>query len=161
MRLVPVESNEQLSELKSLFLEYANSLTFDLGFQNFQKELQGLPGEYAPPEGSMMLAVTDRGLAGCVALRKLGDGLCEMKRLYVRPEFRGQRVGRALAVAIVEEAKRLGYLRMRLDTVPSMDEAIGLYRSLGFREIGPYRYNPIGGALFMELDIQEETGRAQ
>ncbi len=156
VRLVPVETEEQLAQMKSLFLEYAGSLGFDLSFQNFQQELEALPGEYAPPEGRMLLAVTGRGIAGCVALRKLGEDHCEMKRLYVRPEFRGEGIGRDLAAAIVEEGRRIGYTRMRLDTVPWMAEAIGLYRSLGFEEIGPYRYNPIEGALFMELELAED-----
>lgn len=153
VRLVHVETGEQLSRLRALFLEYADSLGFDLGFQNFQHELEQLPGEYAAPGGSMLLAVADAEAAGCVALRELTDGCCEMKRLYVRPEYRGQRVGRLLAAAIVEEGRRLGYSRMRLDTVPWMTEAISLYRSLGFREIAPYRYNPIEGALFMESEL--------
>ncbi len=153
MRLIHVQTGEQLSRLRALFLEYADSLGFDLGFQNFRHELEQLPGEYAAPRGSMLLAMADDEAAGCVALRELTDGCCEMKRLYVRPEYRGQRVGRLLAAAIVEEGRRLGYSRMRLDTVPWMTEAISLYRSLGFREIAPYRYNPIEGALFMELEL--------
>jgi len=153
MEVIQVHSPGHLAVARELFSEYAASLGFDLGFQDVAQELAGLPGAYAPPEGRILLAAVHGQTAGCVALRKLADGVCEMKRLYVRPEFRGKGIGRGLAVAIIDEAHRIGYARMRLDTVPSMTEAIALYRALGFTLTEPYRHNPIPGTLFMELDL--------
>ena len=151
MKLVHAYSAEDVSKVRTLFSEYASSLGFDLSFQNFNAELDSLPGEYARPEGVLLLAYEGDTVAGCVALRKLGEGICEMKRLYVRPAFRRRSVGKLLSKAVIEEARKRGYLRMRLDTMPSMKEAIELYRSLGFKVIAPYRYNPVPGALFFEL----------
>jgi len=156
LKFVQVESEEDLSHVGELFKEYAESLGFDLCFQDFKKELEELPGEYAPPEGCLLLAIYKTQVVGCVALKKLSEDISEMKRMYVKPGFRGKGIGRELAVAIIQEARKIGYKRMRLDTVPSMKEAIALYRSLGFKEIEPYRYNPIEGAVFMELDLRGE-----
>ncbi len=142
---------EQLGEVRELFTEYVESLGFDLDFQDYEREYAELPGEYAPPDGCLLLAYYDSVVAGCVALRKFGEGVCEMKRLYVWPESRRKGVGKALTVEVIDQAKRLGYEKMMLDTVPSMVEAITLYRSLGFKECEPYRYNPVEGAVFMEL----------
>ncbi len=145
-------SPSQIAQARELFLEYAKSLGFSLCFQNFDHELAGLPGDYAPPEGRLLLAAYDSQLAGCVALHKLEAGICEMKRLYLRPQFRGEGLGRALAERIIAEARQIGYLRMRLDTVePAMRDAVGMYRKLGFTEIPPYRPNPNAGTLYMEL----------
>lgn len=153
MTITPVETPEQLATVRTLFQEYAASLGFDLGFQRFDDELAALPGDYAPPGGRLLLAVEGGQAAGCVALRPLGDAVCEMKRLYIRPTFRGQGVGRALAAAIIAAARQIGYTTMRLDTVPAMGTAIGLYESLGFRRIAPYRHNPVPGAIFLELPL--------
>lgn len=152
-KLLLADFEKQLPQIVEILKEYADSLGFDLHFQEFQKELAELPGEYAPPDGRLILAMEDDKIAGCVALRKFGPGICEMKRLYVRPEFRGKKIGRELAEAIIEEARRIGYQRMRLDTVHFMKEAIALYLSLGFEEIEPYRYNPIEGTKFMEMKL--------
>jgi ribosomal protein S18 acetylase RimI-like enzyme len=148
------ESDAEIAQTRDLFLEYAKSLGFSLCFQNFDQELAGLPGEYASPHGRLLLAEYDGQLAGCVALHKLEPEICEMKRLYLRTRFRGKGLGRALAETIIAEARAIGYRRMRLDTVePVMKDAVGIYRRLGFKEIPPYRANPIAGALYMELQL--------
>jgi ribosomal protein S18 acetylase RimI-like enzyme len=138
---------------RQLFTEYAAALGFDLGFQHFREEVGALPGAYGAPEGCILLAERDGAPCGCVALRPLHGDACEMKRLYVHPGSRGLGVGRALAAAVIGAARDRGYRRMRLDTLASMVEAIGLYESLGFREIGAYRHNPLDGARFFELDL--------
>ncbi|HVG31682.1 MAG TPA: GNAT family N-acetyltransferase [Pyrinomonadaceae bacterium] len=150
--VVQAESAAQLAQARSLFMEYAEALPgIDLCFQNFDRELMNLPGAYAPPDGRLLLALDGSALAGCVALRRVGADTCEMKRLYVRPAFRGRRIGALLADSIIEEARRVGYRRMLLDTLPIMTDAIRLYRALGFREIAPYYHNPVEGTLYMEL----------
>jgi ribosomal protein S18 acetylase RimI-like enzyme len=148
------ETPAEIDQTRELFLEYANSLGFSLCFQNFDKELAGLPGDYAPPHGRLLLAEYRGQLAGCVALHRIDAAICEMKRLYLRPQLRGRGVGRALAETVITEAKAIGYRKMRLDTVePVMPNAVALYRRLGFVEIDPYRANPIAGALYMELAL--------
>ena len=153
IEIIPTTSGENTREIKLLFQEYAASLQFDLGFQNFEEELAGLPGDYAPPGGRLLLACYEGQGAGCVALRKISPGVCEMKRLYVRPQFRSRGIGRSLGLAIIEEAGKIGYRSMRLDTVPSMKQARQLYLSLGFAPIPAYRYNPVPGAEFLELKL--------
>ena len=153
LQIIPVTTKKQLKQIRRLFIEYADSLGFDLCFQNFEEELANLPGDYASPEGCLLLEKYQNQPAGCVALRKLSDGICEGKRLYVRPEFRGLKIGRKLVEAIIAEARRIGYTRIRGDTIPSMQVAQALYASLGFKEISPYRYNPIEGAKFIELTL--------
>lgn len=155
IEFIQATSPLEISEARELFIEYSEWLGLDLCFQNFEQELAELPGRYAAPDGRLLLAISEGQVAGCVCLRKIGDGVCEMKRLYVRREFRGQGLGRAMTVHLIEEARALNYSQMRLDTLPAqMGEAIRMYRSLGFREIEPYYHNPVKGALFLELILK-------
>lgn len=147
------ESREQLEIARELFMEYARSLEFSLGFQDFEEEIAGMPGHYGPPAGCILLVFVGREPAGCVALRKLEEGICEMKRLYVRPGYRRRGIGRTLSEKIIEEARKIGYHKMRLDTLSSMKEAISIYREMGFYDIEPYRYNPFEHAVFLEMNI--------
>jgi GNAT superfamily N-acetyltransferase len=156
-RIIPADPS-LLPVVRELFREYADTLGIDLGFQGFAEELDGLPGDYAPPAGRLLLGFEAEQAAGCVALRRLGPEVCEMKRLYVRPEFRGGGWGRRLAERVVEEAESAGYRRMRLDTLPGMAGAQGLYRTMGFRPIPAYRYNPVPGAQFLELELGPSRG---
>jgi GNAT superfamily N-acetyltransferase len=152
--IIQAESADQVEQARELFREYEAWIEADLCFQSFEQELAGLPGKYAPPDGRLLLAFHDGQLAGCVALRKIGEGTCEMKRLFVRPDFHGKRLGRQLIDSVLREARVIGYERMRLDTLPpQMNKAIALYRALGFKEIAPYYNNPVPGALFMELQL--------
>jgi putative acetyltransferase len=152
LQFVQVQSDSQIEQVRELFLEYARSLGFSLCFQNFDQELANLPGDYSPPHGRLLLAEFEGELAGCVALHKLENEICEMKRLYLRPQFRGKGLGRALATRIIAEARDLGYSRLRLDTVESaMQDAVAMYLKLGFRKIDPYCENPMPSALYMEL----------
>jgi putative acetyltransferase len=153
LKIIKAHAEGDVLQVRELFKEYEASLGVSLCFQGFEKELASLPGEYAPPEGRLLLALWDGHLAGCVALRKDDQDACEMKRLYVRPQFRGKGVGRTLAHAIIAEAKEIGYKKMRLDTLPSMKAAIALYQSLSFQPAASYRHNPIEGAIFMELAL--------
>ena len=151
---VYVEGGSDLEDIRALFLEYAGSLNFELCFQSFDEELQSLPGKYAPPAGRLILCRVDGKAAGCIAVKPLEKAICEMKRLYVRPEFRGRKLGVELARRVVEDARSIGYSAMRLDTIRGyMDNAIALYATLGFREIPPYYKNPIPNAFYMELNL--------
>ena len=156
LKIIKAESSKQIEQARQLFKEYAAWLEIDLCFQGFEKELAGLPGDYAAPDGRLLLAYDDDELAGCVALRKIDDSICEMKRLFVREKFRGAGLGRKLTNNIIKNARNIGYKRMRLDTLPGkMDKAIALYNELGFKEIDPYYNNPVTGAMFMELSLDE------
>jgi putative acetyltransferase len=160
LHLEQAETPGQIALARTLFEEYGASLGFSLCFQNFDKELAGLPGDYAPPKGRLLIAYLDSEPAGCVALHEFEPGISEMKRLYVRPAYRGKRVGLALANAVIEAAREIGYRSMRLDTVTSvMADAVKMYRRLGFKEIAPYRVNPQPGTLYMELDLKVQIPR--
>jgi putative acetyltransferase len=148
-----VNGTDSLADVRRLFQEYAATLGMNLCFDGFEEELATLPGRYAPPRGCLLLAAAGREIAGCAALRPLEPEVCEMKRLYVRPSFRGLGVGRLLAERVIGEGRKAGYRRMRLDTLPSMVNAQALYRSLGFREIPAYRDNPAVGVVYLELQL--------
>jgi putative acetyltransferase len=155
MSTVQANSPDQIKEARTLFREYETGLGISLCFQNFEQELANLPGDYKPPDGRLLLSEHDGLVAGCIALRKLEPGVCEMKRLYVRTAFRGKGLGKFLVKTLIHEAREIGYERMRLDTLPGrMDDAIALYRSMGFKEIEPYYENPAPETLYMELDLQ-------
>jgi putative acetyltransferase len=147
-RIVVATTPQQIAFTTMLFREYASSLGVDLSFQHFEEEVAALPGDYAPPRGRLLLTCD-----GCVALRPLTSDVCEMKRLYVRPDARGTGVGRALVQRVIDEARSIGYRAMRLDTLPSMTAAAAMYRTFGFREIEPYRFNPVAGTKYFELEL--------
>lgn len=154
MAIVHAHHPEDLDTVRQMFREYADSLSIDLCFQGFEQELRELPGKYAPPNGCLLLAREGEIDAGCVALRKLEAGISEMKRLFVRPQFRNRGLGRQLATAAVSEARAIGYRTIRLDTLATMVEAIALYESLGFIRTEPYYDNPSSLAVFMELTLR-------
>jgi putative acetyltransferase len=153
LEIVPAHEEPLLADIRVLFHEYAESLGFHLCFQDFDREMAELPGKYTPPEGRLLIAKWSGQIAGCVAMKRLADGICEMKRFYVRPDFRGKGIGQAVARAIIEAGRAAGYARMRLDTVPSMQSAIRIYESLGFKDTEPYVYNPVPGVRYLELQL--------
>ncbi|MBV8536208.1 MAG: GNAT family N-acetyltransferase [Alphaproteobacteria bacterium] len=155
IRIAPPRFPDDTELVRQFFTEYVDRLGIDLSFQDVDTELASLPGKYAPPQGAVLLARDDDGKAvGVVALRPLPlSGACEMKRLYVRPQARAQKVGRRLAEAIVNSARTIGYARILLDTLPTMQAAVALYASLGFRPIEPYYPNPIPGTVYLALDL--------
>jgi putative acetyltransferase len=154
IRFTHVQSGPALEDIRTLFLEYARGLNFNLCFQNFDRELEELPGAYGLPHGRLILCEVDGKPAGCIAVKPLGAGVCELKRLFVRPEFRRRKLGLKLTQHIIEEARSIGYTVMRLDTIRgTMDNAIALYESVGFREIPAYYHNPIPNAFYMELHL--------
>ena len=150
VRIVPVLTSGDIEIVRALFREYQQSLGVDLCFQGFEEELAALPGSYGPPRGRLFIALDGGEAVGCIALRPLGDDVCEMKRLYLRSTARGKGVGRALAIRIIEEARAIGYRAMRLDTLPTMSEARSLYQTLAFHSIPSYYENPVPGTLYME-----------
>jgi ribosomal protein S18 acetylase RimI-like enzyme len=151
--IIHATTDEHYQSARELFVQYADSLGFDLEFQGFSRELAVLPGDYAAPAGCVLLAEAGDGYAGCVALRPLQNGICEMKRLFVLPRYQRRGIGRVLADSVIEKARNKGYERMRLDTIESMKAAQRLYLSLGFKEIEPYCHNPLENPSFMELDL--------
>ena len=154
LRLAQATTSSDLQQVRELFKEYETGLGISLCFQNFDVEIANLPGDYAPPRGRLLLAREFDQAMGCIALRPLGPTTCEMKRLFVRPEYRDRGLGRILVEAVIEEARKIGYTHMRLDTIADrMDRAVALYKSIGFVTIPPYRNNPVDTATFMELDL--------
>ncbi len=154
VKIIPATTIAHFNTVRRLFREYENFLGVDLCFQDFEKELTELPGKYAPPQGALLLAMVDEKAAGCVAVRKFETNICEMKRLYIRPHYRGQGIGRMLTEKIIDEAIKLGYLTMLLDTMNNLKEAMALYQSLGFRKRDPYYHNPLPNVAYWELDLK-------
>jgi ribosomal protein S18 acetylase RimI-like enzyme len=157
--IVPASASD-METVRELWVEYWKAFDFSPCFQNFDQELASLPGRYAPPDGCILLAYSDSLIAGGVALRKLAHDRCEMKRLFVRPAFRGEKIGLALTRAIIEEGRNRGYSHMRLDTIPAMQRAISIYEKLHFVEIGPDS-EPIPGAKYFELELSEKKARGR
>lgn len=155
IEIIEANTDERIAQAKALFQEYAESLGFDLCFQDFAVEMDRFPEQYSPPTGGLLLALAQGQPIGCVGVRYFDEGVCEMKRLYVRPQFRGKHAGRKLAEAAIAAGKTLGYKHLRLDTLRTMERANQLYKTLGFVEIGPYRENPIEGAVYMELRLNQ------
>lgn len=148
-----ITGQDMIEDIKKLFLEYSQSLEIELTFQNFEEEFNALPGKYGPPHGALILVLVDNKAAGCIALRKISVGICEMKRLYVRDDYRGLGIGKKLVAMLIKKAKKLKYNYIRLDTIPSLKTAQGLYKAFGFYEIESYTYNPVEGAKFFELKL--------
>jgi ribosomal protein S18 acetylase RimI-like enzyme len=146
-------TTQDFEKAKEIFIEYKNSLSLDLCFQKFHEEISDLPSQYSEPAGCIILCYEKNEPIGCIALRKFEGDTCEMKRLYLRPEARGKGIGRVLANKIIEKAKQFGYKKMQLDTLETMKEAIALYKSIGFKVIAPYRFNPLDGVIYMELEL--------
>jgi ribosomal protein S18 acetylase RimI-like enzyme len=151
-----VKNDDQLTQVRTLFQEYADTRKDDPALLSFPEEIRNLPGEYAPPDGGIILAYYNGEVAGCVAVHSLDHDVCEMKRLYVLPMFRGRGIGRHLVLAILKQAQMMGYLRMRLDSIPSMEAAQALYKSVGFYEIDAYRENPNEGTAYYEVELHHE-----
>lgn len=151
--IFPAHTEPHLDTIRVLFQEYVAALGFHLSFQDVEREMSELPARYGPPEGRLLMAMLDGQVAGCVAMKRLGDGVCEMKRFYVRPAFRGHGIGLQLAQAIIAEARAAGYREMRLDTAPSMQSAIRIYEALGFKDTAPYVFNPVEGVRYLALQL--------
>ena len=152
-QIISAQTKVHYQYARNLFVQYAETLGFDLEFQGFSRELAALPGKYAPPGGCILLAEFCGKMVGCVALRPLENKICEMKRLFVIPAYRGRDIGRTLASSVIDRAREMGYEKMRLDTIESMKAAKRLYRSLNFRTIQAYCYNPLENPSYMELDL--------
>jgi len=145
---------EEISAVRGLMREYGASVGVDLSYQNFEEELRGLPGDFAPPRGTLLLGIAGKEAAGCVAIRPLAENFCEMKRLYVRPAWRSTGLGKRLVEAALEDARRAGHRFVRLDTLPTMIAARKLYAALGFLPIAPYYQSPVAGTAFLQLDLK-------
>lgn len=153
MGCIIMEAYDNLEDVKLLFKEYAEMLGVDLSFQNFDEEIEGLPGKYGKPYGKLYLAYNDSKLAGCIALRRFDKEACEMKRLFVRPEFRGKKIGEKLVKKVIEDARLMGYKKIYLDTLFTLKNAVHLYRNLGFYEIPAYYNNPLRNVLYFSIDL--------
>ncbi len=154
LKIFPVEASEDIEIAKQLFVEYEEFLPFDLSFQNFDDEVANISGRYAAPEGCLLLAEYQGHVAGCVGLQRLSGGICEMRRLFVRPEYQRSGIGKALCRAVIEQAVKIGYTSMRLCT--ALEPPKALYKFIGFKEIEPYKHVPIETAVFMELKLVNE-----
>jgi putative acetyltransferase len=153
LKIIEATTLEHIEVARTLFREYQEFLNVDLCFQGFEEELASLPGKYASPKGVILLAEVDGDIAGCVAVREIKDGICEMKRLYVKEQFRGLSIGQSLAVEIIKQAKNFNYQKMQLDTLQRLETAMGIYQKLGFKKISPYYANPLDEVVYWELDL--------
>jgi len=157
MIIKQAQTTSEIEAIRTLFRQYEELLAVDLCFQRFEEELSSLPGKYSLPEGDLLIAFDGEKAVGCVAVRKLNDGVCEMKRLFVKPEARRNGLGRKLATQIIAIARELGYEMMRLDTLVKLTEALDLYQTLGFRKTAPYYENPLPGVIYLELDLKRAS----